>query len=100
MVLEIDAVISALTSRRRRQILRVLLKYFEYPSNALTLKELISELSQDPTFEVKRRESIYKALERLVDSGLVEKYYENGRGVCYRATKRNLKIDLTEETIE
>ena len=83
MVLEIDAVISALNSSSRRQILKVLSKYFGYPSDALTLKELVSELSQDPKFKVKRRESIYKALAMLVDSGLVEKDHKKGRGICY-----------------
>ena len=100
MVLEIDAVISALNSRSRRQILKALSKYFGYPSNALTLKELVSELSQDPDFKVKRRESIYKALERLVDSGLVEKHHEEGRGMCYRIVKTRLEIDLAKGTVE
>lgn len=99
-ILEIDAVISALNSRSRRQILKVLSKYFGYPSDALTLKELVSELSQDPEFKVKRRESIYKALERLVDSRLVEKYYEEGRGMCYRVFKTELEIDLVKGTVE
>jgi len=100
MVFVIDAVISALNSKSRRQILRVLSKYFGYPSNALTLKELVSELSQDPEFKVKRRESIYKALEKLVDSGLLEKHYEKGRGICYRIVKMRLEIDLAKGTIE
>ena len=100
MVLEIDTVISALNSRSRRQILKVLSKYFGYPSDALTLKELMFELSQDPEFKVKRRESIYKALEKLVDSGLVEKYHENGRGICYRIIKTRLEIDLAKGIVE
>jgi len=100
MVLEIDAVISALNSRSRRQILKVLSKYFGYPSNALTLKEILSELSQDPDFKVKRRESIYKALEKLIDSGLLEKHHEARRGMCYRIVKIRLEIDLTKGTVE
>lgn len=100
MVLEMDAVISALNSRVRRRILKALSKYFEYPANALTLKEILFELSQDPTFKTKRRESIYKALEKLVDSGLVEKYHERGRGMCYRMVKTRLEIDLAKGTIE
>lgn len=100
MVLEIDIVISALNSRSRRQILKALSKYYGYLSNALTLKELLSELSQDPEVKVKRRETIYKALEKLVDSGLVEKNHEEGRGICYRLVKTRLEIDLAKGTIE
>ena len=97
--LEIDAVISALNSRSRRHILKVLSKFFGYPANALTLKELVLELIQDPDFKVKRRESIYKALEKLVDSGLVKKYHEEGRGMCYSIVKTRLEIDLAKGTV-
>ena len=100
MVLEIDTVISALDSGIRRQILKVLSKFFQYPSNALTLKELLFELSQDPNFKVMRRESIYKALEKLLDSGLVEKFHETGRGMCYKIVKTKLEIDLAKGTVE
>ncbi|MFX0052909.1 MAG: hypothetical protein ACFE8U_16650 [Candidatus Hermodarchaeota archaeon] len=95
-----ETVISALNSKSRRHILRVLSKYFGYPSDALTVKELISELSQDANFSVRHRESIYKALEILVKSGLVEKYYEKERGMCYRVVKKKLEIDLANGRIE
>ena len=95
-----ETVISALKSESRRRILKVLAKYFGYPSDALTVKELMSELNQDPTFSVKHRESIYKALEFLVKSGLVEKRYEKERGMCYRVRKTKLEIDLTEGSIK
>ena len=57
------------------------------------------ELGQDTSFRIKYRESIYKALEKLVDSGLVEKKLMEGRGICYRVVKKKLVIDLSEETI-
>jgi Fe2+ or Zn2+ uptake regulation protein len=98
--MDVETVIAALSSKTRRHILRVLSKYSGYLSDALTMKELTSELSQDPAFSVKRRESIYKALEILVKSGLVEKRYEKGRGVCYRLVKTKLEIDLAGESIE
>jgi len=98
--MDVDAVISALNSRGRRQILMVLSKYFGYPSDALTVKELMSELSQDPIFKIKHRESVYKALENLVDSGLVEKYSRKGRGMCYRIVKTKLEIDLAKGSIK
>ena len=98
--MDMETVISALKSKSRRRILQVLSKYFGYPSDALTVKELMSELNQDLTFDVKHRESIYKALESLVKSGLVEKYYKKERGMCYRVRKTKLEIDLTKESIE
>ena len=100
MVLELDAVISGLNSKSRRKILNALSKYFGYPSDSLTLKELISELNQDPEFMLKYRESIYKALEILVNTGLVEKYKKQGRGVCFRIVKTKLEIDLSNGTIK
>ena len=98
--MDMETVISALKSKSRRRILKVLSKYFGYPSDALTVKELMSELNQDPTFSVKHRESIYKALESLVKSSLVEKYYDKERGMCYRIRKTKLEIDLAKESIE
>jgi len=98
--MDVNAVISALNSRGRRQVLKVLSKYFGYPSDALTVQELMSELSQDPNFKIKHRESVYKILEKLVDSGLVEKYYERRRGMCYRIVKTKLEIDLAKGSIQ
>ena len=98
--MDMKTIISALNSKSRRHILKILAKYFGYPSDALTLKELMSELSQDPAFSVKHRESIYKALEILVKAGLVEKRHEKERGMCYRLLKKKLEIDLAEEIIE
>jgi len=95
-----ETVVSALNSKSRRHILQVLSKYFGYSSDALTVRELISELSQDATFSVKHRESVYKALEILVKSGLVEKRYETERGMCYRLAKKKLEIDLANGSIE
>jgi Fe2+ or Zn2+ uptake regulation protein len=98
--MDMEMVVSALNSKNRRQILRVLSKYWGYPSDALTLKEVMSELTQDPAFSVKRRESIYKALEILVKCGLAEKRYEKGRGMCYRVVKKKIEINLAKESIE
>ena len=97
--MDVDAVISALNSRGRRQVLAALSKYFGYPSDALTVKELMSELRQNTAFKIKYRESIYKDLEKLVDSGLVEKYSEKGRGMCYRIVQTKLEIDLAKGSI-
>ena len=98
--MDIERTISALNLKSRRHILKVLSKYFGYPSDSLTVKELMSELSQNSTFSVKHRESIFKALKTLVESGLVEKRYEKKRGMCYRIVKTKLEIDLARESIE
>lgn len=98
--MNVDVVISALNSRNRRRILKILSKYFGFPSDALTIKELLYELREDRDFKVRYRESVYKALERLVDAGLVEKRDEKNRGRCYKVVKTKLEINLAKETIE
>jgi Fe2+ or Zn2+ uptake regulation protein len=51
-------------------------------------------------YDVKYRESVYRALEKLVDSELVEKCYIKEKGLCYRLKVKSLKIDLTKGEIE
>lgn len=80
--------------------MKILSKYFGFPSDALTIKELLYELREDRDFKVRYRESVYKALERLVDAGLVEKRDEKNRGRCYKVVKTKLEINLAKETIE
>lgn len=41
-----------------------------------------------------RRESIYRALEVLVDAQLLTKEYERDKGVVYRVTHEELLVDL------
>lgn len=51
-------------------------------------------------FDIKYRESVFKAVERLVDCGLVEKYYERDKGIRYRVMRTTLEIDLLNDTVK
>jgi len=49
--------------------------------------------------QIKYRETVYRALENLFEAGLVEKYYDKEKGLCYKISVINLTIDLTKGTI-
>lgn len=52
-------------------------------------------------YEDRRRESIYKALENLVDAGLLKKSYEReGEGLVYELQYGRLIVDLHELEIQ
>ena len=51
-------------------------------------------------FNVKYRESVYRALEKLVDFELVEKCYIKEEGLCYKLKTKIVKIDLITGEIE
>jgi len=88
-----DKVIAALNSKRRREILSILVK------EPMTVIQVLEELKKRK-IEVKYRETVYRALERLVDAGLVEKYYEKERGLCYKLVVYSVIIDLKKGNIE
>lgn len=89
----IDKTISALNSKLRREILKIIAKE---PMNVV---QVLEELRKRK-FDVKYRESVYRALEKLVDSGLAEKYYIKGKGLCYKLKIKIVKLDLINGEIE
>jgi Fe2+ or Zn2+ uptake regulation protein len=91
--MDIFKVVSALNSALRIQILRILAK------EPKTVIEVLEELKKK-NIEVKYRETVYRALEKLFDAELVEKYYEKGKGICYKLIANRIVINLTEGTIE
>lgn len=91
--METDKVISALNSRIRREILKIISK------EPMTVMQVLEELKRRK-FEVKYRETVYRALEKLLYAGLVEKYYEPEKGLCYRMRVKSITLDLTNDTIE
>jgi len=86
-------VISALNSELRREILKIISK------EPMPVVQVLEELKKRK-YDVKYRESVYRALEKLVDSELVEKCYIKEKGLCYRLKVKSLKIDLTKGEIE
>ena len=50
--------------------------------------------------KVKYRESVYRGLEKLVDAGLLEKYYDKQKGIAYKLVIRKIHIDLANGMLE
>jgi len=90
--MEIRKVISALDSDLRRVILRIV------ADNPGTVVDVLNQLRKRG-FEVKYRETVYRAMEKLVDAQLMEKFYEKERGLCYKLSLTSLEIDITKGTI-
>jgi Fe2+ or Zn2+ uptake regulation protein len=87
--LDLAKVVSALNSSTRRKILSVLEK------DHMTLQEIFEKLNKEGV-EVKYRESVYRALQKLVNAGLIEKFYEKQKGICYKLVMRKIEIDLID----
>lgn len=85
----LEKTISALRSKTRRKILKLLVRG---PKN---VREVFDELGGEG-IEIKYPESVYKALEMLVDCGLVEKYYNKRKGLLYKPLKLRIEIDLSK----
>lgn len=90
--MDIKKVIAALNSDLRREILKII------AGQAMTVVEVLGELNKRG-LEIKYRESVYRSLEKLLDAGLVEKYYVKEKGLCYKVSVANLTIDLTKGAI-
>jgi Fe2+ or Zn2+ uptake regulation protein len=91
--MDVDKTISALNSKLRREILKVISK------EPMTVIQVLEELKKKG-FEVKYRESVYRALEKLVDSELVEKCYIKEKGLCYKLKAKLITVDLTKGAVE
>ena len=83
-----EKVFSALSSRTRIEILRIL------AMKSRSVMDVKNELNRRG-FEMKYRESVYRALNKLVDAGLVEKFYDKEEGgIKYGIIKKELVVDL------
>lgn len=67
---------AALNSNLRREILKILSK------EPMTVIRVLNELKKK-RIEIKYRETVYRDLEKLLDAGLVNKYYVKDKGLCY-----------------
>lgn len=90
--MDINKVISALNSNLRREILKILAK------EPKTVIEVLEELKKRKV-EVKYRETVYRALEKLFDAELLEKYYDKEKGLCYKLLLNRITIEITKETL-
>jgi len=90
--LDFSKVIKVLSLGTERAILRIIA---ERPKTVIEVHEELKRRS----IPIKYRESVYKALERLVLVGLAEKIYEK-RTVRYKSKFSKIKIDLMDEKME
>ena len=90
--MDIRKVIAALDSDMRIEILKIL------ADSPKTVSEVLSNLHKRD-IEVKYRETVYRALEKLVDAELVEKYYDKEKGLCYKILMNRITIDLTKGAV-
>ena len=91
--MDVAKVISALNSDLRREILKILAE------NSYTVLEVLNRLKRKG-FNVKYRETIYRAIEKFVDAELVEKYYVKEKGLCYKLSLTRMTIEITEESLD
>lgn len=93
-MMDFHKIISALDSEIRQEIVKILGR------GPGTVAEIFQEIKKNGKVSVMYRESIYRALEKLVSSDLVEKYYDKEKGICYKLSKRKIKLDIVERTVE
>ena len=91
--MDIAKVISALDSSLRREILKILA---EEPHTVLGVLNKL----KDRGFDVKYRETVYRALEKLVDAELLVKFYAKEKGLCYKLTLTRMTIEITKELLD
>lgn len=85
-------VIAALDSSTRRSIISII------GDDKLKLDEIFKKLDKKDS-GVKYRETVYRATEKLVDAGIVEKFYNNQKSVCYKVAVKKIEIDLVKSKI-
>jgi len=89
---DFNKVIQVLSPKTRREILRTII------DRPKTLMEIYQELKKK-NIPIKYKESVYKALEKLVSVELVEKIYEK-RTVFYKSKFSKIGVDLISEKIK
>ena len=81
-------VIRALDSPLRVELVKILL---ERPMSAPDIYQTLIGAG----FDIGDRDTVYKALQMLVDAGLLEKYYDmTVKRICYKVTKKQILIDI------
>ncbi len=85
-------VFRALCSELRREILSLL---SEKPMTASETQKAVKNRG----FKIKYRETIYRALETLVDSGLVEKFYVSKKGLSYKLACTQITMYISKSSL-
>lgn len=88
--LQLSKIANVLSSETNREIIKILRQ------KPMTNMEIYTRMKT----KIVCRESIFKALKKLVNTGLVEKFYDKKKRVRYRLFHSKYIIDLTKETVE
>ena len=91
--METGKVIAALNSDLRREVLRILSK------TPMTAAKVLEELKKRK-LEVKYRETVYRALEKLLAAGLVDKFYVQNEGLYYKLKVSCITVDFSKDSLE
>lgn len=84
--MEIDKVGKVLNSEIRRKLLHHLTE------DSLSVNEAVDALESEGS-DVRYRQTVYRALEDIKESGLAEKNYEDG-SLQYKLLKKEIKISF------
>ena len=90
--MDVRMIIAALNSDIRREILMILFH------GSMNVKDTMKELEHRGV-GARYRETVYRALEMLSNSGLVEKHYEKERGLCYRLISSRIIVEIESKAI-
>jgi len=83
-----SSVIRALDSPLRVGLVKILL---EKPRSAPDIYQTLINSG----FDIGDRDTVYKALQMLVDANLLEKYYDmNVKRICYKVATKQILIDI------
>ena len=83
-----SSVIRALDSPLRVELVRLLL---QKPTSAPDIYQTLISTG----FDIGDRDTVYKALQMLVDAGLVEKYYDmRVKRISYKVVTKQIHIDV------
>ena len=91
--MEYVKIIQVLHSKTRQEIIRVL------DDNIYTCKEIFQKIINNKKINIKNRETIYRSLEMLVNTELVDKFYKKDKGICYKLMHKKIVIDLIDQSI-
>lgn len=88
-----EELFSALSSKTRLEILKILASG---PRDLMQVKNILNASG----IRIRYRESVYRALEKLVSAGLVNKFYDTrSKKIKYSLAVRRIEIDLSSGKI-
>ncbi len=87
---QLSKIANVLSSKTNREVIKLL---YQKP---MTNMEIYEQMKTT----IVCRESVFKALKKLVDAGLVKKFYDKEKRMCYRLPHSKYVLDLVKETAE